>query len=538
MTRPGCAPSRSAGNARQPSRVANRAPSNIRANAARRAVTRATSPAGSAEEFDLVSSGSEDSDDERYVIQPTSSGTNQPAPQAPDASTPDSSRSSTTAHDIEFFFIRGDKNDPQAKTVCKVCSYEAHPGSELLNYKYATTTSNSPLRVHLENSHSDAYIAACKENGWKMMLPKLRKTQERLRAPQTGLARPEFSTDEFLIRLVNFVVANDQASFCTYYQGLKANLAVGHWTMDNAENNNTLMQHLAVGITTPELPFGAKENRIMCFPHIINICTQHMIADFSATTNEEYNDSMEVNDDFLKAPLFPQAQTYEDACARDPIALGRNIVRVIRASGQRREEFRKWIVMCNQQELFRTPEGVPVRVRELELLHDAIDHYLEHGPQNYSLRKYRLTSMEWTVLVDFKDLLCIPHCVQQAMSGEKYPTLSGTIPAFELYMSELEVVVERDNRLQVVRWATISLTWAKKYYRRMDLTSGYIMAMFVNPSVRFEWIAQNWGDEYKNDAELKIKKLAVLDSPPPKSGESTGIPGNPYRESTGILHGI
>jgi len=61
------------------------------------------------------------------------------------------------------------------------------------------------------------------------------------------------------------------------------------------------------------------------------------------------------------------------------------------------------------------------------------------------------------------------------MSGETTPVLSGTIPAFETFMSQWEVLGEKHPRLKP--WVDIGLKWATTYYARMDLTKAYIISM-------------------------------------------------------------
>jgi hypothetical protein len=105
--------------------------------------------------------------------------------------------------------------------------------------------------------------------------------------------------------------------------------------------------------------FDYKDQRIMCFPHVINICCQHVIEKF---TNIKLSESF---DEFVAGELACriQDQTFDDAIDRDPIALGRNIVRAIRNSGQRREAFQKHITEGNERKWFEVPQ--------LQLLRDV-----------------------------------------------------------------------------------------------------------------------------------------------------------------------
>ena len=61
------------------------------------------------------------------------------------------------------------------------------------------------------------------------------------------------------------------------------------------------------------------------------------------------------------------------------------------------------------------------------------------------------------------------------MSGESCPLLSGAIPAFELFMTRWERLQEEQPRL--MHFVKEGLAWAYTYYKRMDRTRAYIIAM-------------------------------------------------------------
>jgi hypothetical protein len=69
----------------------------------------------------------------------------------------------------------------------------------------------------------------------------------------------------------------------------------------------------------------------------------------------------------------------------------------------------------------------------------------------------------------------IPHVVQQVMSGESTPILSGAIPAFEMFMTTWEKIIEEHPRLE--KYIKPGLDWAHLYYGRMDRTKAYIISM-------------------------------------------------------------
>ena len=92
-----------------------------------------------------------------------------------------------------------------------------------------------------------------------------------------------------------------------------------------------------------EIPFDAKNNRINCFPHIVNIVAQHVIKKVSTSVAADADDAF-----VFEQPRYPDLncnppKTFKEACASDPLARIRKIIVAIRASGQRRDEFKEWI---------------------------------------------------------------------------------------------------------------------------------------------------------------------------------------------------
>ena len=69
----------------------------------------------------------------------------------------------------------------------------------------------------------------------------------------------------------------------------------------------------------------------------------------------------------------------------------------------------------------------------------------------------------------------VPHEVQQVMSGESMPVLSGAVPSFKIFMTRWEKLHAKFPLLKP--WIDVGLQWAEKYYKRMDNTDAYIIAM-------------------------------------------------------------
>jgi hypothetical protein len=62
---------------------------------------------------------------------------------------------------------------------------------------------------------------------------------------------------------------------------------IGHFTLDNAENNAVAMQELEHQLDEPEtaiaVGFDHRNNCVRCYAHIINICSSHIVASVTST---------------------------------------------------------------------------------------------------------------------------------------------------------------------------------------------------------------------------------------------------------------
>ena len=124
----------------------------------------------------------------------------------------------------------------------------------------------------------------------------------------------------------------------------------GHFTMDNASNNATMMQELEVLLDARDIPFEAADSKIMCFAHVIDLSSGRVIRALADPI---------ADDGEVPPPLV------------DPITHARKVVRAIRGSGMRRDAFEEVIVNGNSKGWFKNGEGKTVQIRSLQLLRDV-----------------------------------------------------------------------------------------------------------------------------------------------------------------------
>jgi hypothetical protein len=124
-------------------------------------------------------------------------------------------------------------------------------------------------------------------------------------------------------------VSNEILFFLIYF--LDIFIQSGHWTLNNLTTNDKMLKHLEKLLKDCEIfSFNPKDNRIMCFLHIINITVQHVLKKMSLVQVPENDDDPEV---FTGKPNTDEGhgfgQSFAAACAQDPVAHLRKIVMVI-----------------------------------------------------------------------------------------------------------------------------------------------------------------------------------------------------------------
>jgi hypothetical protein len=93
----------------------------------------------------------------------------------------------------------------------------ANPSKAMgLNYQFATSTSNSTLRGHLQKYHDDEYTRLKQERGWQGKLPRMQALELSRQSTldsvvQAGVEnRVKYSKPALLRHLIDFIVADDQ----------------------------------------------------------------------------------------------------------------------------------------------------------------------------------------------------------------------------------------------------------------------------------------------------------------------------------------
>jgi len=144
----------------------------------------------------------------------------------------------------------------------------------------------------------------------------------------------------------------------------------GHWTLNNASLNDAFLKELGILLCPRKVEFNHKENHIRCFPHVTNVCSNHIIEAFTNITLVDDTGGFIAS--ALGPPSDPDTQTYEEVVSHDPIALCRSTVRAVRASGKWCDHLAEVIEDGNKKGWFKSIEdpAKTIKVKQVQLIHD------------------------------------------------------------------------------------------------------------------------------------------------------------------------
>ncbi len=81
-------------------------------------------------------------------------------------------------------------------------------------------------------------------------------------------------------------------------------LKVGHFTLDNASNNGTMMQQLEEMLKKCDVAFEVLDCRVMCFAHIIDLCSGQVVGSAESTVGDNENDPPQSDDEIaVSSPI-------------------------------------------------------------------------------------------------------------------------------------------------------------------------------------------------------------------------------------------
>jgi hypothetical protein len=275
---------------------------------------------------------------------------------------------------------------------------------------------------------------------------------------------------------------------------------IGGITLDNATNNDTAMKHLEECLEDRGFSYNARQQRVRCFSHIINLAVQDAL---TALPEPENFNVQQVTDPKLKASLrrLKRDPAYMEALKTDLIARVSELIRQLRASGQRRRALEESILETRNDKRIDPPLSIRQLLRNVVTRWSStflmVDRFLYLTPAINKLldgtnpadlnRDDSLNVKETCILDDVREFFSFFHSAQETLACEKTPTLPFVLPLYEDLLAALKELCEAYPNLMHAIYA--SIVKLEKYL--LECRGSYLYTLAMSMSFRYPWIQKN-----------------------------------------------
>ncbi|TEB10128.1 hypothetical protein FA13DRAFT_1653261, partial [Coprinellus micaceus] len=230
---------------------------------------------------------------------------------------------------------------------------------------------------------------------------------------------------------------------------------IGVITMDNASNNDTLMRELAILLIMAGIDdFCPEGNRIRGLisrvREIITSCRRsggrrEALIRIIEEGNDKHWWGQYANGDYVQLPLLQLLRDCETRWSSTYLLLGRFL-----------------------------------------LLYPAIMRLCEM----YDLDGLRFTDEEHHTLYQVYSVLGHAHHAQELLSSERTPTLSMTIPTYEILLASWRQ--QRADTPELTHFINYGISKIEEYLTKTLDSRTYAIAMVLNPALKMAWTGDDW----------------------------------------------
>ncbi|CAK5280783.1 unnamed protein product [Mycena citricolor] len=278
---------------------------------------------------------------------------------------------------------------------------------------------------------------------------------------------------------------------------------VGFVTCDNASNNDTMMSEFAFHI---EFRTGRKyngtERRLRCLAHIVNLPTQTVIKEISASKCYD--------------PHNPDAHLPDlDATLRNVIGIVCAICVKERSSPQRKELFKVLQEKAKTSVVYQLILDMIIRWSSTHaMLHCAftlrkarfVDEFVmklaraeKNSERSAKLSKLSLNAGEWERVRRVISILENADATQQAFLSDMGPCMHLVIPALEMLHRQWFRKCEKENYAEFKPALEQALEKLEGYYNKVTDSAVYIFSMLLDPMQKSEYFSRHWDQELQRE---------------------------------------
>jgi hypothetical protein len=273
---------------------------------------------------------------------------------------------------------------------------------------------------------------------------------------------------------------------------------LGYFVLDNAANNDTMLESFARHLETLNIPYDPTTHRLRCTGHVINLAVKAFL----------FGNSTEAIHDETYAPGTEEELERWRRCG--PLGRAHNICVHTRGSPQRIKEFKRlsggrlirrdnstrWNSWYTMLESIVTPT-----------IQSAIVQYTANHLD--SLEDDRLLPDDWVVLERMVKFL-EPFKVITKVTEGRHASLADVLPAIDClldsFSTELSKAEAEHNRALAAMlkcgWETLD-----KYYSLTDRAPVYVAAVVLHPRRKWAYFHRRWKDEWILPAKRAVEAL-------------------------------
>ncbi|KAK6977237.1 ribonuclease H-like domain-containing protein [Favolaschia claudopus] len=325
-------------------------------------------------------------------------------------------------------------------------------------------------------------------------------------------------------------------------------------TADNASSNDTMMTHLETLLPS----FSADLDRMRCFAHVINLVAKSLLKMFDppkkddGTSDKNRDDDADDDEpdglldlDELLEELHDLERTAPEQDDTDDIfdevaqmldndrTFFLESTKEIRSALSKIRNIAKKTINSTTKLLPRwqqtvkdhrmKPKMLPRDVRTrwnstFDMINTALDYKKAIRDFTFDdsngLSNYNLSSLEWTILEDLRDVLQSFKDATLFFSRNS-ATLATVIPAMDKIDSMLATAVVKKSAGESKSFSTpikLALLSAKKtlnrYYSKSDYSRIYRIALNLHPRYKLDYMERNdWDEEDINEARQQLEEV-------------------------------
>ncbi|KAF5376117.1 hypothetical protein D9615_007777 [Tricholomella constricta] len=299
--------------------------------------------------------------------------------------------------------------------------------------------------------------------------------------------------------------------------------------MDNASNNDTLVEGIARRCLELDIPFSVSHARMRCMPHTIHLAALKLLEGIGAISKADSKKVVSRGGNYQEVVSVPISRDADDdAVAREDNSEptpnsddieGSPVEEMLSAVGKRRQTWFKEIAMTTNKE---DDEKSPALMLILDVktrwssTHQMLRRALDYQDviegfvsRHRDLRQHELSESDWRSLVLVTDWLKSFRSATTQMSATKLPMLSTTHAIFRGLQDELKSILRSLPDTVDVKIKTGLIEAHRKlsdYYHKFDESPFYMWSALLDPRISYEVMKDDYANDFTLAAYLEESK--------------------------------